>query len=109
MMLDARAACVRASVPGGGRAARLFLPWLNLAVVEHDLAVLKVARPEHLACRQRRIWPACLPDKVTTRVPKFAENLKPNHNKQTKDFLDERQQPNFNLKPTSWSKAYCVL
>ena len=59
-----RAACVRASVPGGGRAARLFLPWLNLTVVEHDIAVLKVASPEQLPCQQRRIWPACLPDKV---------------------------------------------
>ena len=67
------AACVRASVPGGGRAARLFLPWLNLTVVEHDIAVLKVASPEQLPCQQRRIWPACLPDKVRTRAPRCSK------------------------------------
>ena len=33
-------------------------------MVEHDIAVLKVASPEQLPCQQRRIWPACLPDKV---------------------------------------------
>ena len=34
--------------------------------MENDIAVLKVRNPEDLTCTERHIWPACLPDKVTS-------------------------------------------
>ena len=32
-------------------------------MVENDLAILKVKDPDTLECRERIIWPACLPEK----------------------------------------------
>ena len=46
------------------RQPRFFFNGLNLTVVENDLAILKVKDPEKLECRERIIWPACLPEKV---------------------------------------------
>ena len=43
---------------------RFFINGLNLTVVENDLALLKVKDPETLECKERIIWPACLPEKV---------------------------------------------
>lgn len=45
------------------RQPRFFFNGLNLTVVENDLAVLKVKNPETLQCEERKIWPACLPEK----------------------------------------------
>ena len=55
----------RVGVHARERQPRFFFNGLNLTVVENDLAVLKVKNPETLQCEERKIWPACLPEKVT--------------------------------------------
>lgn len=35
-----------------------------MTVVENDIAILKVKNPHVLKCTERKIWPACLPEKV---------------------------------------------
>ena len=54
----------RVSVHARERQPRFFFNGINLTVVENDLAILKVKDPETLECKERIIWPACLPEKV---------------------------------------------
>ena len=46
------------------RQPKLFLPSMNLTVVENDIAILWLMNPESLECRERIIWPVCLPEQV---------------------------------------------
>ena len=54
----------RVSVHARERQPRFFFNGINLTVVENDLAILKVKDPETLECKERIIWPACLPVQV---------------------------------------------
>ena len=34
---------------------------LDINLAENDIAIIKVKSPDTLSCRERRVWPACLP------------------------------------------------
>ena len=38
---------------------------LNISIFENDIAILKLESPDLLQCQQRKIWPACLPNRVS--------------------------------------------
>ena len=56
---------LRVNIHARERQPRLFFNGVNLTVVENDLAILRVKNPESLKCRERIIWPACLPEQVS--------------------------------------------
>ena len=44
---------------------------LNVSIYENDIAILKVESPELLKCQQKKIWPACLPNRVKRLILNF--------------------------------------
>ena len=62
---------LRVNIHARERQPRLFFNGVTLTVVENDLAILKVKNPESLKCRERIIWPACLPEQVRKEAEFF--------------------------------------
>ena len=48
---------------------------VGLSLFENDIAVLKFANEEDMSCRKKKVWPACLPNKVSIQFQYVRHDL----------------------------------